>query len=181
MAPLSLPYFANDQTLSATLPTVHEIESSVEVFSETTRRKVVGVGTHYVVKYGVQVLLFEGETQLFVAQSTLIPAPMIYALFQKPATDTTATTTYIVMERINGPTLEQVWPRLDSAAKETIAFQLKTIVGDMRKLPSPGRYCGVGNQALPDGVFWTADPSHPYAGPFGTEAELNEATLQKYI
>ena len=78
------------------------------------------------------------------------------------------------MERINGSTLQHVWPRLDSTTKETVASQLQTIVEEMRKLPSPGRSCGVGNQALPDEIFWTADPSNAYAGPFDTEAELNK-------
>jgi hypothetical protein len=176
MTSCSLPYFADDQSLPATIPTVHEIESAIDIFSDTTGRKVVGVGTHFVIKYGVQVDPLEGKTMLFLGQSTLVPVPRIYAMFQNSAQDTT----YIVMERIQGSSLELEWPQMDSATKEAVAFQLRNIFGEMRKLDSPGGYCSVGHQGLPDGLFWTDNPLKPFAGPFNTEAELNNTLILKY-
>lgn len=176
MASCSLPYVADNRSLPATLPTVYEIESAKEIFSDTTGCKVVGVGTHFVVKYGVQVDPLEGKTMLFLAQSTLVPVPRVYAIFQNSARDNT----YIVMERIKGSSLDLEWPRMDSASKEAVAFQLRNVFAEMRKLASPGGYCGVGRRGLPDGLFWTDDPSNPFAGPFDTEAELNKALILKY-
>lgn len=176
MFPYSLPYFADTETLPDALPTVHHIECAKEILSDTTGRKVVGVGTHFVVKYGVQVDPIEGQTMLYIAQSTKVPIPRIYSIFQTSATDTT----YIVMERIQGTSLDLEWSRMSSASKEAVASCLQTIFDEMRKLPSPGGYCSVGRQGLLDGLFWTDDPANPYAGPFNTETELNSAIVLKY-
>lgn len=176
MASCSLPYVADAEILPATLPTVDDIGSAKEIFSDTTGRKVVGVGTHFVVKYGIQVDPLEGQTMLLLAQSTLVPVPRVYAIFQTAVQDTT----YIVMERIEGSSLDLEWPHMDCASKKAVAFQLRSIFEEMRKLPSPGGYCSVGRRGLPDGLFWTDDPANPYAGPFDTEAELNSALILKY-
>jgi hypothetical protein len=176
MTPYSLPYFADAEILPANLPTEQDIESADKIFSDTTGRKVVGVGTHFVVKYGVQVDPLEGQTMLFLAQSTLVPIPRVYAIFQSAAQDIT----YIVMERIEGSSLDSEWPRMDYASKKAVALQLQRIFEEMRKLPSPGGYCSVDRQGLLDGLFWTDDPANPYAGPFDTETELNSALILKY-
>ncbi|KAH7391992.1 kinase-like domain-containing protein [Phaeosphaeria sp. MPI-PUGE-AT-0046c] len=176
MTPCSLPYTADDVSLPASLPTVHEIESATEVFGDTTGRKVVGIGPHFVVKYGVQVEPLEGRTMLFLAQSTQIPIPRVYAIFQ----NATQKFTYIVMERIDGKSLDLEWPRMDFATKDAVASQLRSVFNELRKLASPGGYCSVDHQGLPDGIFWTSDPSKPFAGPFDSEEELNEAIVLKY-
>lgn len=176
MTPYNLPYVADAETLPATLPTEHDIESADTIFSDTTGRKVVGVGTHFVVKYGVQVDPVEGQTMLLVAQSTLVPIPRVYAIFQSA----TQAITYIVMERIQGSSLDSEWPRMDCVSKKAVALQLQSIFKEMRKLSSPGGYCSINGQGLLDGLFWTDDPANPYAGPFDTETELNSALILKY-
>lgn len=177
MASCKLPYTADDASLPASIPTVEEIESATEIFSDTTGRKVVGVGSHFVVKYGVQVDKLEGETTLFLEKSTRIPVPRIYALFQSPNKNIT----YNIMERIRGPSLGSAWSKIDQMSKEAISYKLRIILNDMRELESPGGYCSVGRQGLPDGLFWTANPSNPFAGPFETESELNKAMIAKYV
>ena len=69
---------------------------------------------------------------------------------------------------------------MDVATKDAVATQLRNTFRDMRKLSSPGGYCGVDNGGLPDGIFWTSDPSKPFAGPFDSETELDEAMVLKY-
>lgn len=179
MASYSLPYIVDEQTLPAPLPTANEIASSSDILSKTGGCTVVGVGTHFVVKYGPQVVPLEGETMLFLSQSTPVPVPRVYAMYQD--LDKKVTYTYIVMERIRGRTLAEEWPSMDSASKIAVSVRLRTILNDMRALPSPGRYCSVGRQRLPDGIFWTSDPLMPYAGPFNTEDELNKSILAKYV
>ncbi|CAO2649269.1 Nn.00g066540.m01.CDS01 [Neocucurbitaria sp. VM-36] len=176
-----LPYIADKTSLPANLPTVDEIECATEILSNTTGRKVVGVGIHFFVKYGVQVDLLEGETMLFL-QSTNVPVPRIYALFQRPMTkDSSYNITYIIMERIQGSALSPEWPKMDSASKEAVSHHLRKIFEDMRKLGSPGGYCSVGHGGLPDDIFWTGDPSNPLVGPFDTELEVNNAMIAKYV
>ena len=176
MTPYSLPYTAHEASLPASLPTVHEIGSAEDVYNKTGGCKVVGIGPHFVVKYRRQTNPIEGRTMLFLAQSTKIPVPRVYALFQNSAKNTT----YIVMERIKGRSLDLEWPRMDAAIKDAVATQLRNVFREMRKLPSPGGYCSVDNGGLTDGLFWTSDPSKPFAGPFGSEAELNQAMVLKY-
>ncbi|KAF1919474.1 hypothetical protein BDU57DRAFT_512600 [Ampelomyces quisqualis] len=67
------------------------------------------------------------------------------------------------------------------ASKKSISMRPRNILKAMRALPSPGGYCSVGRQALPDGVFWSADPSQHFAGPFAMKAELNKAMVAKYV
>jgi hypothetical protein len=177
MSSHSIPYFANNADLPADLPTVAEIAAATDILHTSTGRKVVGIGTHFVVKYGQQVDVLEGSTTLFLSQSTSVPVPRIYALFQNPD----KTTTYIVMERIHGSCLANAWPAMHQASKEAVASQLQCILQRMRELPSPGGYCSVGRRGLPDGLFWTQDPTKLFAGPFDTEAQLNAAMLAKYV
>lgn len=173
---LRLPYFAVVSSLPAALPTEHEIESTKDIRREKTGSKVVGVGPQFVVKYRVQVEPLEGETNLFLAQSTAIPVPQVYAIFQTPFKS--IKTTFIVMERIHGSTLASLWPAMDTTTKAALASQLRTVFADIRTLPSPGGYCSTGRQGLPEGIFWTNEASRPFAGPFDTEANFMVA---KYV
>ncbi|KAI9788378.1 MAG: hypothetical protein M1835_002302 [Candelina submexicana] len=158
MPPISAPYYADATSTPADLPTVEEIERFSDVLCDQTRRKVVGVGRHFVVKYGLAVDLKEGEVMLFIQQATSVPIPRIYALFK----DSKSHKAYIVIERIAGETLD-----------------LETAFDEMRKLQSPGGYCSLNQRPLPDDVFWTGD--NTIAGPFQTETELNDAMIRKYL
>jgi hypothetical protein len=171
-----LPYYAEPATIPARLPTLDEIDASQEILSGQSARKVVGIGDHFVVKYGMGVDLLEGETMLFLQRSTSVPVPRVYALFRNPDTKNN----YIIMERIQGSSLDSEWPKMDQAAKEAVASTLRSHFAKMRTLVSPGGYCSFGRRGLPDGIFWTSDPSNPFAGPFDTESDLNEAMVAKY-
>jgi hypothetical protein len=177
----NLPYVAEEASLPASVPTEQEIESATEILSVTTGRKVVIVGDHFVVKYGVRVDLLEGERMLFLTQSTNILVPRIYAMFQSWEEGKHNPKSYIFMERIRGCGLDSAWPKMDEQQKEAVSLKLRDIFEEMRKLESPGGYCSVGHCGLPDDLFWTDDPSQPYAGPFDTEADLNNAILMKYV
>ena len=177
MASISLPYYANVATLPANLPTTDEIENSQDVLCDQSARKVVGVGQHFVVKYGLAVDLIEGETMLFIQEATSMPVPRIYALFKDPISKKA----YIIMERIAGKSLDSEWPFLSQTQKDTITIKLRASFDEMRKLQSPGGYCSLGKRPLLDNVFWTGNTADTIAGPFETEAELNDAMIEKYI
>ena len=176
MFPLRFPYFADLETLPRPIPTSDEIECSEEVLYQAGGSKVVGIGP-YVVKFGRQVDLLEGENMLFVAHSTTVPVPLVYALFRDPLREKS----YMVIQRITGNTLKSEWPSVSNIQKEAIATKLGSILRELRSLPSPGGYCSLSNRPLLDNVFWTGSASEKIDGPFRTEGEFNEAMLEKYI
>ncbi|PVI02255.1 hypothetical protein DM02DRAFT_613084 [Periconia macrospinosa] len=182
MASFTLPYFADQASLPTTLPTAEEIESAKEILNERMSEasgKVVGVGDHFIVKYGAFVNLQEGQTMLFLQYSSTVPVPRIYALYQKPGPDND-TYSYIVMERIRGPTLASVWSKIGQTEKEAVTSKLRDIFEAMRKLESPGGYCSVGRRGLTDSLFDSGDDSTSFNGPFNTESALNEAMIARY-
>lgn len=180
MFPLTLPYYADSEDLPRPLPTKAEIESSRDVLSDQTARMVVGVGLHFVVKYGLAVDPTEGENLLFVRKNTSVAAPRLYALY----IDTSDRRTYIIMERIIGDSLLTVWPTYTEVEKSIISAKLRASMDRLRQVPSPqGRYGSIGNRGLMDCVFWTGNSMNTLSieGPFDTENELNAAMIKKYL
>jgi hypothetical protein len=99
----NLPYFADPVSLPGKLPSREDIESDRHLLSRSTGMKVASVGEHFVVKYGTNVDL-EGENMLFVQQTTLVPVPRTYALFECSNGDNRPPTRYI------GNPLSAEWP-----------------------------------------------------------------------
>ncbi|KAI9677356.1 MAG: hypothetical protein M1822_008163 [Bathelium mastoideum] len=178
MSSFQYPYYADPATLPAKLPTIEEIHSSQDVLSDQGRKKVVGVGDHFIVKYGFGVAPLEAETTLFLQLSTKIAVPTVYAFFQVPEPgDPDLKKGYFIMERINGKTLVSEWPDMDETAKKAVVVRLQSIFKELRALESPGGYCSVGHNALTD-AFSALQPLQPPfsgAGPFESEADFNEA------
>ncbi|KAF4615580.1 hypothetical protein G7Y89_g15293 [Cudoniella acicularis] len=195
MTSITLPYYAQHDELPCPLPSKEQIHSSEELFLDYGQgRKVAGVGSEFVVKYGFNVELIEGENMLFVAQikDKYVRAPKVYALYEDPADKIR----YIVMERIRGLPLSSVWQSLNKSQKEIICAKLCLAMDTLRKLPSPGGYCSIGRRPLEDCMFWSRDESKaaekpvepvngsidgPLNGPFDTQEEVNSAMIKKYI
>lgn len=87
---------------------------------------------------------------------------------------------YIVMEETQGKTLKELWPTLKPSAKENITSQLKTTFDQLRRLPSPARFCALHGKPLPDGLFEDYEDWSRRSGPFESEDQLNQALLKKY-
>ncbi|TAQ88179.1 hypothetical protein B7494_g3493 [Chlorociboria aeruginascens] len=177
MATIQLPYFA--EGISQSLPTNEAIEASHDILLDYPGRKVVRIGSDFVVKYGTGVDLIEGENMLFVSQVTTIPIPKVYAIYSNEETGLN----YIVMENIHGQALDSYWSFLNETQKEAISRQLREFLDQLRKIPSPGYFGSIGRRGLQDSVFWTGKEIPPglMEGPFETEDRLNEAMTQKYI
>ncbi|KAF2708141.1 hypothetical protein K504DRAFT_527541, partial [Pleomassaria siparia CBS 279.74] len=119
----------------------------------------------------------KGQT-ILPLQSSPVPVPRVYALFQD-TTENGTSCSYILMEHIRGFALSSLCPSINAMAKKAVAFRFCVVFDSMCTLKSPRGYCSVGRGGLPNGLFWT-DLSHPYAGPFETEAELYSAVVTKY-
>jgi hypothetical protein len=168
--PLQLPYFGSG--LPAPLPTDAEIDAAPDLTPYYGHRRIVQVNSHYVVKFGTNVDLIEGENMLFVSENAGIPAPIVYALYSRGEGMTK--TNYIVMSKIAGQTLQSLWLSLDSSDKKTITKMLHDYVFALRSLPSPGYYGALHRRSgLLEKVLMA--PSEYPDGPFETDDALTEA------
>lgn len=174
-----IPYFSPADSLPAPLPSAEEVEAQADLGPKhVPGQHVVRVGEHYVVKYGWLVRPIEGENMLYVSDKTSIPVPRVYAIYQKEDADR-RTSTYIVMEHIDGQPLNERWGALDFEAKEAIASQLRSFLDQLRRLPSPDGFCSLDNRPLQDALFLTEEEQPEINGPFKTEAEIAEALVLK--
>jgi thiamine kinase-like enzyme len=117
---------------------------------------------------------------LFVGQFSNIPVPLVHAIYF----DEDTRVNYILMENVEGQTLASHWNTLITSTKTIIADKLRDVFNHLRNIPCPGEYFGsLGNCALEDAMFWTADDIVPGVinGPFKTEAQFNEAMALKYL
>lgn len=96
-----LPFFAASDRLPAPLPTLEAIITSQDVLQESTGRRIVRVNQNFLIKYGINVTLIEGENILFVGQFSNIPVPQVYAIYS----DKDTKVNYIVIENVEGQTL----------------------------------------------------------------------------
>ena len=174
----ALPYYAPPAILPQNLPSQEEMCHSSEVYSETSGRKVVGVGPFFVAKYGLQVDLGEGRNIIYVAEHTSTPVPRVYALFQDPESKRN----FIIMERIHGQSLDKAWLTLTPSQKQEISGKLQTMVGLWRKAPSPGRFCNLDGLPLSDALFWKGTGDDPFRNDevYNDEEDLNKALIRNY-
>ncbi|KAJ6444888.1 dipeptidyl aminopeptidase [Purpureocillium lavendulum] len=181
-----LPFFAPESRLPAPIPSTADIDRLGEVLLEYSGRRVVRFGSHFVVKYGLDVSLTEGENMLFVRrQIQAVSTPEVFALFSVQDADGQQQVNYIVMGNVIGDRLDAIWPSLGSPQKERIARQLRLQIDALRTLPSPGYFGCIGRRPFEDSMFWTAPESDRHdgtiSGPFETESELNDAFIKKYL
>ncbi|KAB8226679.1 hypothetical protein BDV33DRAFT_186708 [Aspergillus novoparasiticus] len=157
---VDLPYFATD--LPCPLPTDSEINDAADIFPKYMGRRIFEVGQHYIIKFGKQVNLLEGEN-MFVSENTNILVPRVYALYS----DSARGVNYIIMERIPGESLLSMWPQLSPSEKDFV--------------PLPNSYGSLGCRPILDDGFWTEDPEPVINGPFPSENAFIEGMVQKYL
>lgn len=179
---IRMPYYAASNLLPAPLPTNAEIELLRVATSSNEGRCVLFFPPHFVVKCGSIISLVEGQNMLFVSQRSDVRVPQVYAIYTEAATKIN----YIIMEYIEGETLQSVWPTLSSLEKVQITSKLRSYLGQLRALPSPGYYGSLGKLHFLNNMFWYPEsPGQPtpraISGPFDTEDDLNEALVLKYL
>ncbi|KAJ2894821.1 phosphotransferase enzyme family protein [Zalerion maritima] len=178
-----LPFFAAPGLLPAPLPTADTITASQDALQEDSSRRIVRVGTHFIVKYGTGVSLTEGETMLFVKKVSTIPVPNLYALYSRKNEGTNHTTNYIVMENIAGESLASRWVSLNTAEKVAVAGQLRSYFTQLRQIPSPGYFGLLGKRPFEDFVFRVGAIANQQmlSGPFDTVQKMLDAMVQKHL
>ncbi|KAJ6457028.1 kinase-like domain-containing protein [Mycena vitilis] len=98
---------------------------------------VMDIGDDIVVKYGTgrRVAPGEGLATRFVASSTSIRVPKVYAILRDEVTEIN----YLVQEKLPGTSLKDLIPELDEPARITIAQELKTILSQLAALDGAGK------------------------------------------
>jgi aminoglycoside phosphotransferase (APT) family kinase protein len=148
---------------------------------------VVRIREHYAVKFGRRTSVQEGMNMLFVAQSTSIPVPKVYAIFEHEHEGHRLC--FIVMEYIAGKLLIELWeskPLKQPGKKREIATTLRGYMNELRSLPSHGYYGSlwrgpyramelqnIKDQSLP--------PDPMTTGPHDTEQELCDALWGSWV
>ncbi|KAK3370802.1 phosphotransferase enzyme family protein [Lasiosphaeria ovina] len=184
-APRRASYFVAADELPEPLPTDAAIAAPTQVLKDATGCMVVRVGEHYVVKYGVNVSLTEGENMLFARDTCGLPVPRVYAFYSRRSSPSGRHMGYIVMECVRGATLLDRWSGMSDADKADAVRQLRRILDKMRSVPSPGYYGCIGRRPFEESLFWSCpdpdQPQDPLAGPFDTEDQFNGAVVDKYL
>jgi hypothetical protein len=82
-----------------------------------------------ILKAGISVKLSEAEAMRFVASKTSIPVPTVHDVYEKEGN------TYILMSRVHGKPLGEVWGSLCTEQKAAVVRQLKHYMAELATLP----------------------------------------------
>ena len=177
MPDATLPY--SREQLPAPLPTIDDILHSRRVLAgddDHSTRRVVVVNNFFLVKIGQRVDFLEGHNLLFIEQNFPdIPAPRLYAMW-KESLDVKV----IVMEFVEGDSLQDRWPYLAEEEKRLVLGDLRLAFDCIRKLPSSGFYGSIMKGPLPHPLFYSEIKSdRAISGPFNSGAEVIRGIAQK--
>ncbi|KAF4502560.1 phosphotransferase enzyme family [Fusarium agapanthi] len=176
--PTKLPYFRHPEELPGPLPALSEIHDAPD--SQLSPRRsgwtdpggVCLIRNTFIVKYGTDVTEYKGNVLLFVERYLNIRAPRLYAMYRDESTDCV----YLIMEYIQGVSLETIWPSLSDALKASITSQLKQIFDEMGSLKPPENFIGgIDGGSLRDPAFQTESPNSRINGPFKSPEEVGVA------
>ncbi|KAH8812631.1 kinase-like domain-containing protein [Xylogone sp. PMI_703] len=153
-------YLRNAEDLPAPLPTTSEILASDDIIKGTegwATRKVVGVGKHFIAKYSRSNDQIESENLLFLERNN----------FSREADGTL----FLVMERLQGDTLDSLWPTLQGSDKDLILSKIRAILTQIRSLPHQGH--------MPHHLFYWPEYPNDISGPFSSEQACIQSLILK--
>lgn len=177
-APYDVIFLDKSWNGSCPIPTPHDIDGSEPLLHECTGSYLVRKFERFVIKYGWYVYPIEARNMQYVAKSTTVPVPRVYAVYQDRKKQ--GLVTYIVMDYVPGQTLLKLWNELDSTRKTAIAMKLRAYFDELRALQHPG-YFGSLDGGLPlDGVFGEDRDSDEITKSCSTEEEVIDRMLRGY-
>lgn len=92
-----------------------------------------------------------------------------------------ASTGYVclIMQRMPGASLDQLWPTLTSVEKFDVCTKLNKIFTSIRRIPAPPIYGGVDRGRLHHYLFYSPDLDKEICGPFNLETQFNAALIKR--
>ena len=153
------------------------LESTIVLRDDASYHRVVAVGQHFIVKHGRGVREREGQTLLFLEEhlSNFVSVPKLYAMYHIPSNGHLC----LIMERLEGESLEAVWPALDEDEKSAICGTLKDVFGAIRKVLPPRFYGSIERGPVPHHLFYSAEGDTAVCGPFDSEHEFNAGLVKR--
>ncbi|KAI9777782.1 MAG: hypothetical protein M1839_008577 [Geoglossum umbratile] len=129
-------------------------------------QRVLTLG-NFVLKSGSHISLSEAHTAQFVSKNTTIPVPRIITAFESPSG-----CRYILMTRLKGFNLSQVYHTMSESTQQKVLLQLRTYMNQLRSIepPGPGHIRAVDHTPLHDERAFSGP-----CGPFNTVAEFHKA------
>ncbi|KAH9909556.1 protein kinase-like domain-containing protein [Xylariomycetidae sp. FL2044] len=155
--PVALPYFA---PTSPMVPSYERIvaQPKDKLSLDKEGRKVVIIDKLFVVKYGKNVDLVEGENMLFVQQHTTLRIPTLYAMYHHASSGDNV----IIMEYVEGESLVGRYNDLDHELKMTIGVQLRAHLKELRSIPSPAYFGLPGRRPYREQPWIFKAPAGPF-------------------
>ena len=140
------------------------------IYPPTTTPSVIQLTSHTMLKKGSHNIFNEAEAMRFIRARTNIPLPDVldtWAINEDYA--------YLVMERVEGVPLRDVFQKLSTAQKRTIAHELKAFVDQMRAVvPQSHNYGTTGIASVKGGTFREDRFDDEYMGPFEDERAYHD-------
>ncbi|KAI8710726.1 APH domain-containing protein [Fusarium sp. LHS14.1] len=171
-------FIDQSQNYPIPLPTPNDIDGSEVLPSNPGGARIVGIQQRFVMKFGVDVQPIEAHNMLYVAKSTTVPVPKVYAIYQRR--EKQSVVTYIVMQYVQGTTLLNLWGSLDQARKTSIAETLRAYFDQLRQLKHPGFFGNIDGGPPLDDIFSATQGATEIKGSFATEDELIDWIIRIY-
>ncbi|EEQ89145.1 hypothetical protein RJZ56_007805 [Blastomyces dermatitidis] len=141
-------------------------KSHVNLFYEAGDRGVWSLGSNLILKdRGARLPTIEVPNIQFVQEKTSIPVPTVVESWNE------GEHTLILMKRIPGEPLSNVWPQLSTGQKEMIARQTAEYLLELRKLQSDNIQALDGRPVYSNFLFKDKDSELPH-GPLASDDEL---------
>lgn len=136
-----------------------------KMLSDQGQVKVIKL-ENIIIKYGPSVNFSEAESMIFIKNNTNIPVPNILDIYVHNNEN------YIVMEYVEGNTLDEIWKDISKDIKESIFKQLKFYIYKLRELPSENYIGCINYKPCTDSLI-------NGSGYFNSEDELNYEIIKR--
>ncbi|KAI6774862.1 hypothetical protein HG530_001620 [Fusarium avenaceum] len=140
---------------------------------ETTSTRVVRI-QEFVIKYGRLVAPIEAHNILYVAKSTTVPIPKVYAIYQRYNEQMGEIVTYIVMQYVQSKTLLSSWSSLDQDRMLSFAHSLRTYIDQLQQLPPLSYFGNIDGGPPLDDLFLDTPLAKDITSSFETVEQLTE-------
>ncbi|KAH8650416.1 kinase-like domain-containing protein [Ilyonectria robusta] len=178
-APYDVLFVDRSHNYPDPLPTPNDIDGSEVLLNQSTGSRLIKMQQRFVIKFGIHVHPIEAHNMLYVAKSTTVPVPKVYAIYQRR--EKQSVVTYIVMQYVPGTTLLNLWGSLDQARKTAIARTLRTYFHQLRQLQHPGYFGNIAGGPPLDDMFSATQGAHEVKTSFATEDELIDCIIRIYL
>ncbi|KAH6973817.1 hypothetical protein BKA56DRAFT_634745 [Ilyonectria sp. MPI-CAGE-AT-0026] len=145
------------------------MDGSEVLLNQSTGSRLVRMQERFAIEFGIHDHPIEAHNMLYVAKSTAVPVPKVYAIYQRQEKQNVVT--YIVMQ----------YDSLDQVDKTVIAKTLRTYFDQLRQLQHPGYFGNIAGGPPLDELFSATQGANEVKTSFSTEDELVGCIIRMYL